>query len=135
MDVGGGNVQLHKSHHHHHHHQNSKKKKIHTNGDSKSSQGNNNNNRNPKAFAFRSNSKAKQLHSRALEKVQRKLHFPNPNVHLSTADHPPPIVVVVHGPPKVGKSLLIQCLVKHFTKHNLSHVQGPITVVSGLLLF
>lgn len=33
---------------------------------------------------------------------------------------------------QVGKSLLIKCLVKHYTKHNLSEVRGPITVVSGL---
>ncbi|KAF8728587.1 hypothetical protein HU200_017852 [Digitaria exilis] len=44
---------------------------------------------------------------------------------------PPPFVVVVQGPPQVGKSLLIKCLVKHYTKQNLSEVRGPITVVSG----
>lgn len=32
---------------------------------------------------------------------------------------------------QVGKSLLIKCLVKHYTKHNLPMVQGPITIVSG----
>lgn len=83
---------------------------------------------NPKAFAFSSSVKAKRLQSRAAEKEQRRLHFP-------TIDHsigePAPYVVVVHGPPKVGKSLLIKCLVKHFTKQNLPEVRGPITVVSG----
>ena len=32
---------------------------------------------------------------------------------------------------QVGKTLLIQSLVKHYTKHNLTEVRGPITVVSG----
>jgi ribosome biogenesis protein BMS1 len=31
----------------------------------------------------------------------------------------------------VGKSTLIKSLVKHYTRHNLSSVKGPITVVSG----
>uniref|UniRef100_A0A6N2MF84 SPARK domain-containing protein n=1 Tax=Salix viminalis TaxID=40686 RepID=A0A6N2MF84_SALVM len=32
---------------------------------------------------------------------------------------------------EVGKSLLIKCLVKHYTKHNIQEVRGPITIVSG----
>ncbi|KAI0488248.1 hypothetical protein KFK09_028075 [Dendrobium nobile] len=98
----------------------SSKKKQGTSNDGKQ--------QNPKAFAFSSSVKAKRLQSQAAEKEQRRLHFP-------TIDHsigePAPYVVVVHGPPKVGKSLLIKCLVKHFTKQNLSEVRGPITVVSG----
>uniref|UniRef100_A0A6N2LU03 Bms1-type G domain-containing protein n=1 Tax=Salix viminalis TaxID=40686 RepID=A0A6N2LU03_SALVM len=31
---------------------------------------------------------------------------------------------------EVGKSLLIKCLVKHYTKHNIQEVRGPITIVS-----
>ncbi|MQL73194.1 hypothetical protein Taro_005538 [Colocasia esculenta] len=85
-------------------------------------------NKNPKAFAFSSSVKAKRLQSRATEKEQRRLHVPI--IDRSTGD-PAPYVIVVHGPPKVGKSLLIKSLVKHYTKHNLPDVQGPITVVSG----
>ncbi|KAI3919511.1 hypothetical protein MKW92_033023 [Papaver armeniacum] len=46
---------------------------------------------------------------------------------------PAPYVIVVHGPPKVGKSLLIKSLVKHYTNHNLTDdtTPGPITVVIG----
>ena len=44
---------------------------------------------------------------------------------------PPPVTVVVMGPPGVGKSTLIKALVKRFTKHSLTDVKGPITVVSG----
>ncbi|XP_073101345.1 uncharacterized protein [Elaeis guineensis] len=83
---------------------------------------------NPKAFAFSSSAKAKRLQSRASEKEQRRLHIPT--IDRSTGE-PAPFVVVVHGPPKVGKSLLIKCLVKHYTKQNLPEVRGPITVVSG----
>ncbi|KDP37695.1 hypothetical protein JCGZ_06352 [Jatropha curcas] len=98
-----------------------KKKKPHD--DSKEE-----NRKNPKAFAFTSTVKAKRLQSRAVEKEQRRLHVP---VIDRSYGEPPPYVVVVHGPPKVGKSLLIKCLVKHYTKHNLPEVQGPMTIVSG----
>ncbi|KAK6233782.1 hypothetical protein QUC31_006188 [Theobroma cacao] len=83
---------------------------------------------NPKAFAFRSNAKAKRLQSRAVEKEQRRLHLP---VIDRSYSEPPPFVVVVQGPPQVGKSLVIKSLVKHYTKHNLPEVRGPITIVSG----
>ncbi|XP_073312093.1 uncharacterized protein [Primulina huaijiensis] len=83
---------------------------------------------NPKAFAFTSSVKAKRLQARATEKEQRKLHVPT--IDRATGE-PAPFVVVVQGPPQVGKSLLIKCLVKHYTKHNLPEVRGPITIVSG----
>uniref|UniRef100_A0A6N2LBD0 Uncharacterized protein n=1 Tax=Salix viminalis TaxID=40686 RepID=A0A6N2LBD0_SALVM len=85
--------------------------------------------RNPKAFGFSSSVKAKKLQSRTVEKEQRKLHVPTIERNYG---EPPPFVVVVHGPPQVGKSLLIKCLVKHYTKHNIQEVRGPITIVSGL---
>ncbi|XP_073159506.1 uncharacterized protein [Henckelia pumila] len=83
---------------------------------------------NPKAFAFTSTVKAKRLQARATEKEQRKLHVPTID---RTTGEPAPFVVVVQGPPQVGKSLLIKCLVKHYTKQNLPEVRGPITIVSG----
>ncbi|XP_024157177.1 ribosome biogenesis protein BMS1 homolog isoform X1 [Rosa chinensis] len=83
---------------------------------------------NPKAFAFSSTVKAKRLQSRAVEKEQRRLHVPT--IDRSYGEQPP-FVVLVHGPPKVGKSLLIKSLVKHYTKHDLREVKGPITIVSG----
>ncbi|KAI4313296.1 hypothetical protein L6164_026287 [Bauhinia variegata] len=84
--------------------------------------------RNPKAFAFASSAKAKRLQSRSVEKEQRRLHLP---IIDRSYGEPAPYVVVVQGPPKVGKSLLIKSLVKHYTKHNLPDVRGPITIVSG----
>lgn len=44
---------------------------------------------------------------------------------------PPPVVVVVVGPPKVGKSTLIKCLIKNFTRQKLVEIRGPVTIVSG----
>lgn len=83
---------------------------------------------NPKAFAFTSTVKAKRLQSRATEKEQRRLHLPVVNRNIGEE---PPFVVVVQGPPQVGKSLVIKSLVKHYTKHNLPEVRGPITIVTG----
>ena len=44
---------------------------------------------------------------------------------------PPPYVVAIVGPPKVGKSTLLRCLIKNFTRQNLTNIQGPVTIVSG----
>ena len=41
------------------------------------------------------------------------------------------MVVAVAGPPKVGKTLLIQCIVKNFTRTSVTNIKGPVTVVSG----
>ena len=35
------------------------------------------------------------------------------------------------GPPKVGKTTLIQNLIKNYTKEKISELKGPVTVVSG----
>ncbi|KAJ4723627.1 ribosome biogenesis protein BMS1-like [Melia azedarach] len=95
---------------------------------SKSDKNNQDKKQNPKAFAFNSSVKAKRLQSRAVEKEQRRLHIPT--IDRSYGE-PPPYVIVVQGPPKVGKSLLIKSLIKHYTKHNVPEVRGPITIVSG----
>lgn len=41
------------------------------------------------------------------------------------------LILNVRFSTQVGKTLLIKSLVKHYTKHNLSDIRGPITVVSG----
>ncbi|KAI3917762.1 hypothetical protein MKW98_021524, partial [Papaver atlanticum] len=47
-------------------------------------------------------------------------------------DERPPYVIVVHGPPKVGKSLLISSLIEHYTEENLNllYMRGPFTITS-----
>lgn len=39
--------------------------------------------------------------------------------------------MLVQGPPKVGKTALIQALVKHYTKQSVADPRGPVTVVAG----
>ncbi|KAI3884054.1 hypothetical protein MKW92_042150 [Papaver armeniacum] len=43
----------------------------------------------------------------------------------------PPIIVLVQGPPNVGKSLLIKSVVKYFNSVELNDLQGPITIKIG----
>ncbi|XP_078159429.1 P-loop containing nucleoside triphosphate hydrolases superfamily protein [Carex rostrata] len=121
-----GSEQGHKAHRQHKSGASSKKNKKNNNkgGDGSGAD----KKKNPKAFAFTSSTKAKRLQSRSVEIEQRRLHMP---VMDRSIGEPPPFVVVVQGPPQVGKSLLIKCLVKYYTKHNLSDVRGPITLVSG----
>ncbi|WMV11771.1 hypothetical protein MTR67_005156 [Solanum verrucosum] len=92
----------------------------------------NNKQHNPKAFAFNSMVKAKKMQARATEKEQKRFHVPT--VDRPTGE-PAPYAIVVQGPPKVGKSLLIKSLVKHYTKQNLPEVRGPITIVSEGVIF
>ncbi|ETO25330.1 BMS1-like ribosome biogenesis protein [Reticulomyxa filosa] len=43
----------------------------------------------------------------------------------------PPVYVAVVGPPKVGKSLLIRSLVKHYTTTKLTDCRGPMTILAS----
>ncbi|KAI3934414.1 hypothetical protein MKW92_027508 [Papaver armeniacum] len=53
------------------------------------------------------------------------------NDHEPEAPPPPPFLVVVQGPPNVGKSLLIKSLVKYFApaEGTTNVTQGPITTI------
>nr|XP_054769172.1 ribosome biogenesis protein BMS1 homolog [Lytechinus pictus] len=84
--------------------------------------------RNPKAFAIQSVNKTARKVRRTLDIKEKKHHIP---VVDRTPLEPPPVVVAVVGPPKVGKTTLIRCLVKNFTHQNLATIQGPVTIVSG----
>jgi pantothenate kinase len=44
-------------------------------------------------------------------------------VDICLVSEPPPIVVAIVGPPKVGKSTLLRCLVKNFTRQTLTNIQ------------
>ncbi|KAJ3292856.1 Glycoside hydrolase 2 (Mannanase, beta-galactosidase) [Borealophlyctis nickersoniae] len=83
---------------------------------------------NPKAFASFSGKRADRTIRRNLEKEQTKLHVPLVD---RTPLEAPPVVVAVVGPPGTGKTTLIRSLIKRYTKHNLSEIKGPVTVVSG----
>ena len=65
---------------------------------------------------------------RTLDKKEKKHHVP---VVDRTPVEPPPILVAVVGPPKVGKTTLLKCLIRNFTRQKLSTVDGPVTIVSG----
>ena len=83
---------------------------------------------NTKAFTFKSTVRAARSVRRTLDVQTKKLHLP---VVDRTPLEPPPIVVAVVGPPKVGKSTLISSLVKNYSRQTLTDVKGPVTVVSG----
>ncbi|XP_013924946.1 PREDICTED: ribosome biogenesis protein BMS1 homolog [Thamnophis sirtalis] len=84
--------------------------------------------RNPKAFAVQSAARMARSFHRTQDLKTKKHHIP---VVDRTPLEPPPVVVVVVGPPKVGKSTLIRCLIKNFTRQKLVEIQGPVTIVSG----
>ncbi|XP_076381090.1 ribosome biogenesis protein BMS1 homolog [Megalopta genalis] len=84
--------------------------------------------KNPKAFTFHSALKAERRFRRKQDIETKKQHIPLVD---RTPLEPPPILVAVVGPPKVGKSLLIQCLIKSYVKQPLTNIVGPVTVVSS----
>ena len=96
----------------------------------KKSKGNSNAGRNPKAFGFQSVQKAARTFRRRQDLETKKRHVPMVD---RTPVEPPPIVVAVVGPPKVGKTTLISSLIKNFTRQKISDIRGPITIVSGKL--
>ncbi|KAJ2235333.1 Glycoside hydrolase 2 (Mannanase, beta-galactosidase) [Coemansia sp. RSA 485] len=83
---------------------------------------------NPKAFAIQSAQKAERMARRKAELDEKKYHVPMAD---RTPTIPPPLVVAVVGPPQCGKTTLIKSLVRRYTKHTLSEIRGPVTVVSG----
>nr|XP_031847799.1 ribosome biogenesis protein BMS1 homolog [Nomia melanderi] len=84
--------------------------------------------RNPKAFTFHSAIKAERRFRRKQDIETKKQHIPLVD---RTPLEPPPILVAIVGPPKVGKSLVIQCLIKSYVKQPLTNILGPVTLVSG----
>ena len=65
--------------------------------------------RNPKAFAVNSAVSMRKMFNRSQDK---KTSLPAPMVLLPESEEPPPIVVAIVGPPKVGKSTLMRSLIK-----------------------
>jgi len=84
--------------------------------------------RNPKAFSIQNPVKAQQEFRRAQDLKEKRIHLPEVD---RTPVELPPVVVAIVGPKNVGKSLLMKCLIKNFTRQKLSDIHGPVTVISG----
>ncbi|XP_016985205.1 ribosome biogenesis protein BMS1 homolog [Drosophila rhopaloa] len=84
--------------------------------------------RNPKAFAINSAQRAERNFRRKEDITAKKQHIP---VVDQTPDVPPPVLIAVVGPPKVGKTTLIKDLIKSFTRTNVTEIKGPITIVTS----
>ncbi|KAJ6256945.1 Ribosome biogenesis protein bms1 [Drechslerella dactyloides] len=83
---------------------------------------------NPKAFAFANPGKLAKQARRSHDVKEKKLHVPLVD---RLPEEAPPLVVAVVGPPGTGKTTLIKSLVRRYTKHTLSSIAGPITVVTS----
>ncbi|CAG9132587.1 unnamed protein product [Plutella xylostella] len=84
--------------------------------------------RNPKAFAIQSAVRAERQFRRREDVIAKKQHIPQVD---KTPLEPPPIVVAIVGPPRVGKTTLINNLIKSFIKTNVTSTNGPITIVTS----
>ncbi|KAJ2950869.1 hypothetical protein O0L34_g5228 [Tuta absoluta] len=84
--------------------------------------------RNPKAFAIQSAVRAEKQFRHRENVIAKKQHIPQVD---KTPLEPPPIVVAIVGPPRVGKTTLINNLIKSFIKTNVTSTNGPITIVTS----
>ncbi|XP_026736772.1 ribosome biogenesis protein BMS1 homolog [Trichoplusia ni] len=84
--------------------------------------------RNPKAFAIQSAVRAERQFRRREDVISKKQHIPQVD---KTPLEPPPIVVAIVGPPRVGKTTLINNLIRSFIKTNVTSTNGPITIVTS----
>ncbi|KFM76305.1 Ribosome biogenesis protein BMS1-like protein, partial [Stegodyphus mimosarum] len=84
--------------------------------------------RNPKAFAIQSVKKAERMFRRTMDIKSKGYKIPTVD---RMPENPPPAVVAIVGPPKVGKTTLLKGLIRNFTKQKITSIQGPVTLVSG----
>lgn len=84
--------------------------------------------RNPKAFAIQSVVRAERNFRRGEDITAKKQHIP---IIDKSSNDVPPILIAVVGPPKVGKTTLINNLIRSFTRTNVTNIQGPITIVTS----
>eukprot|EP01130_Rhizamoeba_saxonica_P001422 TRINITY_DN11282_c0_g1_i2.p1 TRINITY_DN11282_c0_g1~~TRINITY_DN11282_c0_g1_i2.p1 ORF type:complete len:1080 (-),score=316.44 TRINITY_DN11282_c0_g1_i2:87-3326(-) len=85
--------------------------------------------RNPKAFGVKSSVKMMRYQQRTLDRVHKKVH--SVAVDHTDEERPAPYVIAVQGPSQVGKTTLIKCLIKHYTRQTISNPKGPVTVIAG----
>ncbi|KAI3861926.1 hypothetical protein MKX03_004434 [Papaver bracteatum] len=55
--------------------------------------------------------------------------------HRPSEEERPPYLIVVHGPPKVGKTLLIKCLVDFYTEGSHTDMAGLIRIIAGIFIY
>lgn len=84
--------------------------------------------RNPRAFALQSYVAAERQFRRTQDIKAKRIQMPE--VDRASLE-PPPIFVAIVGPPRVGKSILMQSLIKNYTRQKLNNIKGPVTVVAG----
>ncbi|PWN36783.1 DUF663-domain-containing protein [Meira miltonrushii] len=84
---------------------------------------------NPRAFVSSNPRTADKQIRRNAEKDQQRLHVPL--VNRTTEEEAPPVIVAIVGPEGVGKTTLMRSLIRRFSKHTLSDIRGPVTVISG----
>ncbi|KAK9464961.1 hypothetical protein V1512DRAFT_277839 [Lipomyces arxii] len=87
-----------------------------------------NDGKNAKAFAVSAPRKLERQARRSRDVTEKRYHVPMVD---RTPEEPPPVIVAVVGPPGTGKTTLIKSLVRRYTKHTMSDINGPVTVVSG----
>jgi ribosome biogenesis protein BMS1 len=58
---------------------------------------------------------------RAADLSERKKHIPLVD---RTPTEPPPYVIAIVGPAKVGKSTLLRALVKHYIRQKINEIRG-----------
>nr|CDJ96936.1 AARP2CN and Protein of unknown function DUF663 domain containing protein [Haemonchus contortus] len=83
---------------------------------------------NAKAFTFKSAVAAGKAIRRAADINERKKHilFMDRKPVI-----PPPIIVAIVGPSKVGKTTLLRGLVKYYLMSGFEELKGPVTIVTG----
>jgi len=86
------------------------------------------NRKNPKAFAIQNANKLNKSFRRAQDFKTKKHHIP---VVDRTPLVPPPFIVAIVGPPKVGKTTLMRCIIQNYVKQKITDIKGPVTLVSG----
>lgn len=86
---------------------------------------------NSRAFTVSNIKKTQKRIQRNLDKGHQKEFVPLKDRRVEVENGPAPTLIVVMGPPQVGKSTLIRSLVKMHTNQNLTNITGPITVIMG----
>lgn len=84
--------------------------------------------RNLKAFAIKSAVKSERQFRRKQDIIAKRERAPQVD---RTPLEPPPAVIAVVGPPKVGKTTLIRSLIRNYTKEKINQINGPVTVISS----